>query len=105
MGDQPLAQAATCAAENKHKIRSSLLSEGFENMIRKIKRLKTFAIIKSSGRKQKEKSLSVTIILKCGTKILLDRPYEFCGQDSVLYPGWTQCEERFMDIVRHCAES
>jgi hypothetical protein len=76
MGDQPLAEAATCTAENKQKRRSSLLSGGFETMIRKIKRLKTFAIIRISGREQNEKRLSVAIILKCVTQILLDRPYK-----------------------------
>jgi hypothetical protein len=81
MGDQPLAEAAKYTAQ-KHKRRSSLLSEGFENMNRKIKRPKTFLIIRSGGREQNEKRLSVGIILKCGTQILLDRPHKFCGQKS-----------------------
>jgi len=47
-------------------------------MIRKI----TCAIVRSSGHEQKEKGLSVTIILKCDTKMPLDRPYKLCGQES-----------------------
>jgi hypothetical protein len=59
-----------------------LLREGFENIVRKIKRLKTYAKVRSRGREQNKKKIFVIIILKCGTQILWDKPDKSCGQKS-----------------------